>query len=123
MYKKRSLSSLCLILYYFQLFCLFFLLYPGDDPRPGAGTHVDFWLSKELKFKEWSAVVAEKRSKTDYFITLTSPPNCIVSNWQLVVEVITNTAKGQEVTSVYIHPTLVYILFNPWCRGKIIELL
>ena len=89
----------------------------GENPRPGNGTHVDFLLSKELKRNDWSAAIAERQSKTDYVVTISTPANCIVSNWQLVVETI-SADERQPVTSVYVHPTLTYILFNPWCRGK-----
>ncbi|VDI37121.1 transglutaminase 1 [Mytilus galloprovincialis] len=90
-------------------------VYTGENPRPGNGTHVDFILGKELKRNDWSAVIAEKQSKTEYMITISTPANCIVSNWQLVVETISAT-EGQPVTSVYVHPTLTFILFNPWCK-------
>ncbi|XP_071173107.1 protein-glutamine gamma-glutamyltransferase K-like isoform X1 [Mytilus edulis] len=92
-----------------------FVFTTSENPRPGNGTHVDFILGKELKRNDWSAVIAEKQSKTEYMITISTPANCIVSNWQLVVETISAT-EGQPVTSVYVHPTLTFILFNPWCK-------
>jgi hypothetical protein len=61
-------------------------IHTGENPRPGNGTHVDFLLSKELKRNDWSAAIAERQSKTDYVVTISTPANCIVSNWQLVVE-------------------------------------
>ena len=46
-----------------------------------------------------------------------TPPTCAVGRWELKIDVID---KGESTMTVYRYNDKgrIYILFNPWCKGK-----
>lgn len=99
--------------------CLFFTTahnIKGENPSPPKGTRVTLILSDKDEEKEWGAWIMKNEDK-ELTVRINTPPTCYVGIWQLQVETI-QKADNKKVIFEYNHDQEIYILFNPWCKGK-----
>ena len=90
----------------------------GSNPKPGKGTHVQCLLSPVGNPNGWAAILrGRQQRKTEAVVAITTPPDCIVGDWDLTIENVVQQDKKPQ-TFTYRHPSKLYILFNPWCKGR-----
>ncbi|KAJ8303153.1 hypothetical protein KUTeg_019549, partial [Tegillarca granosa] len=92
-----------------------FVFKTGPDPKPGRGTHVQCAIADSIIPGEWCAILKSRPSREEAVVTVYTPANCVVSDWNLTVESII-THCGRHMAFKYNHPNPIYVLFNPWCK-------
>ena len=66
--------------------------------------------------KKWGAKVLSNEGNS-LKIRIFTPPKAIVAKWNFHVDAIVKKADEQKVFR-YNHHDHIYMLFNPWCSGK-----
>lgn len=80
------------------------------------GTQVNVPLVGKLEDGRWQAAVA-KQEGNRIRLSVNSPATAAVGRYQLTVE---TTCSGGHALSTHSPANDVYILFNPWCEGKML---
>ena len=91
----------------------------GDNPRISKNTSIRLNPKKGLKKGHWSAGLKVTEVKQVEVEVLTSSDS-IIGKWRLTVKTSCTTADREtKMILKYQHKEPVYLLFNPWCKGKI----
>lgn len=91
------------------------LWYVGSLPIVSKGTHVIIPLVDHLEDERWEAKIVEQNGKK-IKLSVNSPPNAVIGLYGLTV---TTGLLASETTSSYTSNKNIFILFNPWCEGKL----
>ena len=94
----------------------FLRLFTGKNPRISKRTEVHLSLSSKVNTKGWDAKIESKGENT-IKVRVTTPANCFVGKWTLLIDNVKETGGSYEVHRYY-HEPKIYILFNPWCKGR-----
>lgn len=86
----------------------------GPLPTVSKGTQVNVPLVENLEDGRWEAAVV-KQEGNRIRLSVNSPATAAVGRYQLTVE---TTCRGGHAVSTHNPANDVYILFNPWCKGK-----
>ena len=89
----------------------------GDKPRESRGTQVVLMLSDEDEPRKWGAKVVSQEGET-FTIRIITPPHLAVNKWKFSFDTVLNTNDRCQVFR-HTRSFPVYILFNPWCPGKL----
>lgn len=87
---------------------------PGLLPMISKGTLVTVPLVDKLDNKSWQAMIIEQKD-TRIKLSVSIPPTAPIGRYEL--SVITWTPKGSA-TFARQPENDIYLLFNPWCKGK-----
>ncbi|KAK3086337.1 hypothetical protein FSP39_017044 [Pinctada imbricata] len=86
----------------------------GENPLPGDRTFVSLIPSKPESHGNWGAEILGG-SENELTVAIQTPPDCIVSKWNLEVQILEETETDVIThTNSKIFPMDIYILFNPW---------
>ena len=69
---------------------------------------------------KWAAKLVSERSGPngcDAVIDINPPATVAIGEWSLIVDTKTKLDKKTKIYR-YEHPDDIYMLFNPWCKGK-----
>ena len=104
---------------------------PGKKPKVSKGTSISLDLEPKAgtdagsseesgmdRRPAWSlAIVGAEGNRTN--VTVTPTAECCVGIWELTI----NTTKKSDPKKIRSHKckNKIYILFNPWCKGKNIQ--
>lgn len=86
----------------------------GPQPAVSRGTHITMPLVEVATDPLWEAAVV-KQDGNRINLSVKSPSTAAIGRYQLTVE--TNCASGR-VVSAHDPANDVYVLFNPWCKGR-----
>lgn len=78
------------------------------------GTQVNVPLVENLEEGRWGAAVVEQDGNR-LQLSVNSPATAAIGRYQLAVE---TTCTGGRAVSTHNPANDVYMLFNPWCKGK-----
>lgn len=81
------------------------------------GTVVSVQRVQELKPHQWGYEITSIEEKK-VAMRVSSASDSIVGRYQLFVDTTHRNPQGEIDKYRYKNPDDVYILFNPWCRGK-----
>ena len=83
---------------------------------PSRGSHVEFVLSAQDDPQEWGALILSQ-TENSLKLKVMTPPTCPVGRWKLKIDVVKKEDTGTTVYR-YNYVGRIYILFNPWCKGR-----
>ena len=79
------------------------------------GTQVIINLSEKGTEQKWEAKLSSQDDNT-LTIRVTPPPKCFIGKWKMEIRSISK--KPETIQRRYRHKSTIYILFNPWNKGK-----
>lgn len=89
----------------------------GKKPLQHKATHVEVALSKDdVSACHWGATILTEK-ENNVTVRVVTPPTLYVGKWTFRVDVI-KKYLDKNIVYRYKHPEPIYILFNPWCKGR-----
>ncbi|WAR12579.1 TGMH-like protein [Mya arenaria] len=91
----------------------------GKCPIASKATRVELILSDKDVKNEWGAWIESSKDALTSLRIMT-PPKLAIGKWTLKIDVI-KREDSNKTTYRYVHKDPIYILFNPWCKGDVLD--
>ena len=75
-------------------------------------------LSDKDLARQWGAKLVKSEGQS-ISVRIYTPPNCQVAKWNFKFDTVIKKGSGGKIFR-YTHPDPFFVLFNPWCTGKVL---